>query len=175
MKRPILIIVALAAVQGLLVAGYLIFDGEEKPVSVGAERVRREAPELVYRSADGAKHRLSALEGRPVLLHFWATWCPPCRDELPGLLEFAAAGEISVLAVSLDPEWSDVRQFLEGPPPPSVVLALSEDASQDFGVATLPQTVLIDAAGFVRLRFAGERDWTSSAVRAAVLSEGVNE
>lgn len=174
MKRAVIIIGVLAAVQGVLVVGYLLLD-RGKPASVEVERVRRQAPELVYRSADGMEHRLSTLEGQPVLLHFWATWCPPCREELPGLLEFAAAGEIPVLAVSLDPEWSEVRQFLGRAPPPAVVLALSEDASQDFGVASLPETYLIDAAGFVRLRFAGERDWTSSAVRAVVISETAND
>ena len=174
MKKVLAPLLVLAGVQGLLAAGYFLVVRDAPapdvpPAAVlAAEPLDRPAPELVYRTLAGEVRRLSALRGRPVLVHFWATWCPPCRDELPGLLERAAAGEITVLAVSLDPDWAPVRRFLGDDVPPAVVLAPSDTVSQGFGVVTLPVTFLVDAAGRMHLRFQGARDWRSRPMRQVV-------
>ncbi len=163
MKRNLKLILLLIGLQSALTALY--FAVEDAPEPVRVEQQNRACPELVYLSPDGAQGRLSELKGRPVLLHFWATWCPPCRAELPSLLQLAEQDEVYVLAVSLDTSWAEVRTFFEGPPPKTVVLAQTPTVSDAFSVPRLPETLFIDSAGRIRLRFVGERDWTKEAIR----------
>lgn len=165
MRSGLKIAAALVGVQAALVGGYLLLGSAGRREEVKAQHLKRGAPELVYRTSDGAEGRLSRLRGQPVVVHFWATWCPPCREELPALLDVAAAGGIKVLAVSVDPDWPAVRHFWKKRLPPQIVLAPSK-AAEAFGVFTLPETYVIDGSGQLRLRFAGAVDWRSKAVRA---------
>src|SRR5512139_3280197 len=81
-----------------------------------------DAPDLELERPDGSVVRLSQLRGTPVLLHFWATWCPPCREELPALItcvrEISRARSVQLLAVSVDRDWAPVRGFFAGEVPP---------------------------------------------------------
>jgi thiol-disulfide isomerase/thioredoxin len=169
-KKDLPAILLLLGILVVFAAVYLWMrhDAPAPGESVGAERVSGPAPELAYRTHAGLEQRLSALRGRPVLVHFWATWCPPCRDELPGLLDLAASGEITVLAVSLDGDWDRVRHFLDGEAPAAVVLAAPGTEPERFGVTGFPETYLVDARGQLRQRFSGPRDWRSDAMREAV-------
>jgi thiol-disulfide isomerase/thioredoxin len=165
MRRIALTAAALVAVQALLAAVYLGAERlrrREEPLRY--ERESRAAPELAYRTRDGREHRLSQLHGQPVLVHFWATWCPPCVEELPGLLELAESGKLRVLAVSVDPSWAAVEGFLGREPPAAVVLSDGSESADGFRFQSLPQTFLVDAAGRLRLRFSGARDWRSAAM-----------
>jgi len=125
--------VALLVLQLLLVFAYLALDEEDESSSTAPDveppqRISSKLPELALRYADGTTGNLSAYRGRSFLLHFWATWCPPCRTELPGLLELAKQGDVEVLVVGLDSEWGAVERFLAGPVPPYMALA---NGSQD--------------------------------------------
>ena len=102
-------------------------------------------------------------------LHFWATWCPPCREELPGLLAFGQRAKVNVLAVSLDPDWKAVRRFFDREPPDTVVLADAEVLSGAFEVTELPVTYVVDSTGFLRLRLSGARNWSTKTVRQSVI------
>jgi thiol-disulfide isomerase/thioredoxin len=110
---------------------------------------------------DGEPFEWTAPE-RPTLVHFWATWCPPCRTELPGILALSTAYSVDVVAVALDPEWADVDRFFAGRPPPNVFLGDSTQAEAGFDVHTLPVTFFVEAGGEIRLRFDGARDWTDA-------------
>ncbi len=164
----------LLAIQGLLVGGYLLIEraSEEPGASFPAvpaprpKRMDREAPKLDYRRADGSTGQLAAHRGKPLLLHFWATWCPPCRRELPSLVELAESGSVAVLMVSLDPDWAAVRQFFGGRVPPGVVLSDAADVEQRFATHVLPESFFVDAAGTMRWRFRGERNWQDDGLRA---------
>jgi cytochrome c biogenesis protein CcmG, thiol:disulfide interchange protein DsbE len=176
LKRVLVTIAALVGVQALLVVTYFVFEG---PDAVEYRRENRQAPDLAYRTIDGQWHRLSEHRGQPVLVHFWASWCPPCIEELPQVLSLASAGPMRVLALSVDADWKSVRRFLGQEPSTSVGLAGSEEAAEGFQFQSLPRTFLIDAQGVVRMRFDGPRDWTARATRrllAASQSEmgGVN-
>ena len=181
MKRGLRIAALLVGVQVLFVGLYFAVE-ERRTAGNGAKAMtlgpssgatvllRRVAPELSYRTrADDSEHRLSALRGRPLVLHFWATWCPPCREELPGLLAFGEREDAEVLAVSLDPEWGAVMEFFEREPPRSVVLADADAVRGAFEVAVLPVTYVVDVSGNLRLRLSGSRDWSAVAVRQSVL------
>lgn len=177
MKKHLTPFTGLLALWIAFVAVYL-WVGRDAPApgeSVGAERVEGAAPELVYRRPGGAEERLSSLRGRRVVVHFWATWCPACRDELPGLLALAGSGEIEILAVSLDADWEPVRRFFGGAVPAAVVLAAPGTEPERFGVTGLPESYLVDASGQLRLRFSGPRDWRSDAMRETVVSPRAGE
>ena len=124
------------------------------------------APEIELVRADGSSLSIAKLRGRPVLVHFWATWCPPCREELPGLIEAARRfGDegLVLLAVTVDDDWAAVTRFFAGAPPAEVVRPHPPDAHHLYDVFTLPDTYLISRDGRLVLRYGGARDWRSPA------------
>jgi peroxiredoxin len=111
---------------------------------------------------------LEQWKGRAVLAHFWATWCLPCRRELPQLerlsARFAPRGLV-VVAVSIDDQAEAVRAFVASHPLPfPVLIDTTREARRGYRVDTIPVSFLIDAEGRVVERIDGETDWTSSAV-----------
>ncbi len=129
---------------------------------------------------DGKPVDLSAYRGKVVLLNFWATWCPPCRDEEPSLRQLASAmdpGKFQLVAVSVDEDgWPAIDKFFAGNPPPYAV-ALDETGriSQVYGTTKFPESYLIDASGTLRLKFIGPRNWTDPAVFTLLASYGAGK
>jgi thiol-disulfide isomerase/thioredoxin len=132
-----------------------------------------EAPDLSLRRADGSPVRLSELRGKVVLLHFWATFCPPCETELPGLLELArehGPEGVVLLAVALDDDWPTIEAFFGGAVPPEVVRGVEGDEHRRYDVGTLPDTTIVGRSGQLAMRAAGARDWRSAGARAVLLA-----
>lgn len=104
----------------------------------------------------------------PWLLHFWATWCGPCRTELPSLLEAARAEGVAdrVLAVSIDENPTAIRTFFRAGPPLEVVREPSGALARTLGVGALPDTYLIDPMGRAVRRIARSLDWSRPEHRA---------
>lgn len=126
---------------------------------------RRKAPEFTLKDVNGSSVSLSSLKGKVVLLNFWATWCPPCRDEMPSLeklhLRMKDKG-LAVLSVSVDKSIPAVRDFI-GKAPISFPVLLDtkmEVTKSLFKVYTIPTTFLIDRDGTVIEKYFGEQDWT---------------
>ncbi|MBI5501144.1 MAG: TlpA family protein disulfide reductase [Deltaproteobacteria bacterium] len=164
-------VLLLAGLQGLIVLLYLAVQRSrrvqlERPFP--AERLAEgpSLPDVPVRRLDGSTIRLGSLRGRPVVLHFWATWCPPCREELPGLLDLPQAlggsPRVEVVAVALDHGVEAVRAFFAGDPPDVVVEDPSGLLRDLFQVGRLPVTFLVGPDGTAVLRFAGPRDWRSA-------------
>lgn len=132
-------------------------------------------PDVTFEQPDGKVLHSGALRGRPVLLHFWATWCAPCRAELPLLLglsrELEKAGRLQLVAVSVDENWEVVRAFFGGQIPPGIVRAGSPAVQQRFGVSTLPDTFLVKADGMMAVRFTGARDWRAPEAKALLVGQ----
>jgi peroxiredoxin len=132
----------------------------------GGPLVGGEAPDFTLPALGGTKLTLSQLRGGPVVLNFWATWCAPCKDELPELeqvyRDYKDRGLV-VLAVSEDDESSfrQVRPYVRRGSPRvgaytfPVALDTEREVARRYRLAGLPGTYLIDAAGIVRAVYPG--------------------
>ncbi len=132
-------------------------------------------PPTPFVDAAGQPLSLGAFRGKVVVLNLWATWCPPCRKEMPTLakLQAAYAGKsVAVVAVSLDTaaETDTAKTFLAQYPP----LAFYQDAKFNFVTdlkptpAGFPTTIIFDRNGQERAIMSGEADWASPEARAVV-------
>jgi thiol-disulfide isomerase/thioredoxin len=172
----LMVILTLVGIQALAVVVYLAVertrqDDERVPFQYEVVDGTLKLPQLELVRQDGRALGTSELLGRPVLLHFWATWCPPCRDELPGLLELRdQASGLSVVALSVDKNWRDVRAFFGGTIPGAVFRDPVGALQRHYDVTTLPDTYLLNHDGVARVRFRGARDWSSAEARDRVRS-----
>ncbi|MCG5052371.1 MAG: TlpA family protein disulfide reductase [Myxococcales bacterium] len=121
--------------------------------------------------ATGKMWSLADLKGRPVLLNFWATWCPPCVEEMPALETLAEqlGNDAVVLAVSVDDDWDAVRRFFPKGTPISVVWDESKTVPKSFGTDKYPESFLVDASGKLRHYFVNKRKWDSGEARDCIL------
>jgi cytochrome c-type biogenesis protein len=134
------------------------------------------APQVELSSLEGQRLKLSDFHGRVVLLNFWATWCGPCRAEIPELnklqRDFQASG-LAVVGVSWDDSAAGVREFQKEIRQDYTVLLGGEDAQDKFAaIRSLPSTYVIDREGRIRQRIIGARD---RAQFEAVLKPLLNE
>jgi peroxiredoxin len=111
------------------------------------------APDFTLTSVSGEKFKLSALRGTPVVLNFWATWCPPCRAELPELQAASErlAGQVAIIGVNQGEDGTKVRAFASDLGL-TFEMPLDERAaiSQTYGARSLPTTFFIDRTGVIR-------------------------
>ena len=124
------------------------------------------APDLMLDNLKGQRVKLSSFRGKKALLNFWATWCPPCREEIPHLVRFyhhASHDDITILAVNMTP--------MEQGGPPSVktfaqkngmdfpiLLDSQEEAMTAYGIVTIPTTYLINEQGVILAKRIGPID-----------------
>jgi peroxiredoxin len=130
------------------------------------------APPLELTDAGGRRHRLADYQGKVVLLNFWATWCEPCRDELPTIerLRAALAGKpFVVLAVQMGGSARTAQDTAErlGLRFP-LLLDRDSAATAAWAVKTLPTSFLIGPDGAIAFHHVGELDWSSERERRRV-------
>ena len=123
-----------------------------KAASIKPDKDRREAPEFTLKDADGKVVHLSDYKGKVVILDFWATWCGPCKIEIPWFMELQRADKdkgLEVLGVAMDDEgWETVKPFLADLGVNYRVVMGNDQTAQLYGgVDALPTTFLIDRAG----------------------------
>ena len=128
---------------------------------------------------DGTTHAVAALRGRVVLVHFFATWCEPCREELASLtrlVERRSGETLSVLAVNVAEVPVRVRRFLEAAPTKfPVVLDANRAVTKAWGVSGLPTTFVLDQTLVARLFVEGDLDWTRDDILAALAQPGAGK
>ncbi len=119
-----------------------------------SDPARKPAPDFALKDPDGRVVRLSDYRGKVVLLNFWATWCAPCRIEIPWFVEFERRLKdrgFAVIGVSMDEGgWDDVKAFMAGKGINyRIVMGDDEVAHAYGGVESLPTTFIIDRDGKV--------------------------
>jgi len=133
----------------------------------------RTAPTLARTDLAGKPVDLRDLKGRVVLVNFWATWCEPCRAEMPSFERLRASLEsqrVAVLAVNLAEPEARIRRFLDTMPLRYPIL-LDRDGTtaRAWQARVLPATYVIAPDGKIRYRHLGELDWSSPEVRELIL------
>ena len=130
------------------------------------------APELALTDLDGKAWSLAALKGRPVLLNFWASWCEPCRAEMPSLELLQTRHEkagLVILSVNYQEPLPKIRRFLEKLPfSLPILLDRDGEAAAAWTPRVFPSTVLIDRSGAPRSTVIGELDWLGDSARTLV-------
>jgi len=173
-----LAVVALAAVAASKFVQHFGGKGSRAAGAMDADELPPvAAPPFSLPMRDGMQIDLSEYRGKVVLLNFWATWCPPCRDEEPSLRQLAKAMDpkkFQLVAVSVDEGgWPVIDKFFGGKAPPYAI-ALDQNAriSQTYGTTKFPESYLIDSSGTLRLKFIGPRNWADPAVFTLLDSYG---
>jgi peroxiredoxin len=141
--------------------------------AANAMKVGDVVPDFTRAEASGKPVQLSRYRGQLVLLNFWASWCPPCREEMPLFSrwhrEFNARG-FQVIGVSMDDDAEEVKKFLAAYPVTyPIVMGDAKFAGQFGGVLGLPLSYLIDAQGRVVARYQGEADLAKMEARVREL------
>jgi cytochrome c biogenesis protein CcmG/thiol:disulfide interchange protein DsbE len=149
--------IAMAAMVLLLIAAIYV------PLHETIVQVGDRAPDFSIKADNGRTYTQANFGGKLLVLNFWATWCPPCREELPSLdaLQRTLGGKgLVVLAVSVDKDEKVYRDFLAAN---KVAITTARDASQDinreYGTVQFPESYIIDQNGRVVEKIISSTNW----------------
>jgi thiol-disulfide isomerase/thioredoxin len=152
LRHTAVLLFPLCALPSRAVDAQTLASGKAPPAMSG-----QAAPQIELRSLDGKKVKLSSLRGRPVVLSFWGTWCPPCRDEFPELValhrKYGGDGLVVLAVNQRDQETSTsaVQDFVkEFGAEFTVLLDERGKSRRGYRLTALPTTIFIDAAGTIR-------------------------
>jgi len=131
------------------------------------------APTLPIYDRAGKAVDLSKAKGRLVIIHFWATWCPPCVEEVPALSNFwdkyRGRDDVILYAISVNKTWKEVDDFSKKSPN-TLPMYLDPGAStaQRFGTTQYPETYIANKSGRVIYRVQGAIEWADPAVQQRI-------
>ncbi len=162
----------LAAAEGLADAAFEILPADVP------------APDVALRGRDGKAFSIAEMKGQVVFVNFWATWCPPCRAEMPTMLQLgreltrAHPGKFRMVAVSSDESWKEIDAYLLeafGGQPPELTVALDTQAAVARAYYCLargtcppiqfPETYIVDKGGKLVGYVVADRNWSDPAAR----------
>lgn len=148
----------------------------DTPPPAPANQTFTAAPDVQFTKLDGTPFRLKETQGRVVLLNFWATWCIPCRSEIPALSamqkDLEARG-LSVVGVSYDDTADLIQQFQKDIPQSYQIVLGGREVGSQLPASPLPTTYIIDRQGRIREKLIGERSRSAfEAVIKPLLDEG---
>jgi peroxiredoxin len=129
------------------------------------------APDFTVKDLAGKEVQLAALKGNVVLVNFWATWCPPCREEIPSMMKMVqgmAGKPFRLLAISIDEGGKGAVEGFFGKSGLSLPAYLDSDGSISrlYGTTGVPETFIVDRAGVIRKKIVGGIDWSAPEVSA---------
>ena len=185
-QRTRQLLAACIAAAATVLVGALLIEGAASTVKSAAEgacaalrpnpltaTLRALVPEFDLPDLAGKKVPLRSLLGRPVLVSFFATWCPPCVEEAPSLEDLARrlGDKATVAIVSVDEDLDALKKFYAKGSQALVVRDESRKVPASFGTSKFPESFLLDGSGKVRYAFINKRDW--SIPEAAACVEGL--
>ncbi|HJV31300.1 MAG TPA: TlpA disulfide reductase family protein [Bacillales bacterium] len=162
------IIAAVVLITLLIIAINQVMDKKAVPESKSAEtstttnnskglEAGAKAPDFELKTLTGETVKLSSLKGKKVMLNFWATWCPPCKAEMPDLekLYKQKDNDLVILAVNIDPQL-DVKGFAKefGITFP-ILLDEDDSVNERYQIISIPTTYFIDRDGVIQSKFIG--------------------
>ncbi|MBJ6752156.1 TlpA disulfide reductase family protein [Geomonas anaerohicana] len=164
MKRLIAAVLLLAA---LAAAGCAKKQAELPAVEGNA------APDFTLKDLSGKPVQLSTLKGKLVLVNFWATWCPPCREEIPSMVKLNQAMQgknFQMLAISIDEGGKGAVEdfFKRGGVTLPALLDTDGQVSRRYGTTGVPETFVVDPKGVIRKKVVGGLDWSHPEVIQAL-------
>lgn len=174
--RKSLPVLAIAAVIAAVMA-FLAKDSLRAPETARLARPEPAAPASALPVArlvtlpGGETRDLSRPPGQVLIVHFWATWCPPCVEEFPALLrfwkEYGKKPGLGLLAVSVDENWKTVDDWVRKVGAGGIPLALDPQraTARAFGTEKFPETYVLSPSGQVVDKFIGPVSWTAAAIR----------
>ena len=174
---PARLLAASLVLAGFTFPAVSVLAAEAMPAQTLFEvKERPQAPDFLLQDMDDKKHRLSDLRGKVVLVNFWATWCPPCRREMPSIERLALAQkgkDFEILAVNVAENLETVFGFtgtLE--PAPSFPILFDTDSGvvKTWPVMGLPTTFILDKQGRIAFRAVGGREFDDKAILAQIQS-----
>lgn len=145
--------------------------------SLGNRTGKHLAAEFVLKDVTGSSRSLAEFRGKRVLLHFWASWCSPCLEELPVLVKrMKSSGnqDLKLVTISWDQSWSDAKAVidrLEMVPGFEWVSLIDPERKLGplYGTYQLPETYLINAQQEIEMKWVGSQDWAQARFDAVFL------
>lgn len=158
----------------LIVAPAAVGQDPFRELSLIKPRRPTAAKDFVVPGLTSERLRLSDFGGKVRFVNFWATWCPPCKEEMPSMerlyRRYKEQG-FTILAISIDADMSGVEPFIKSL---KLTFPIGLDptgaVSNDYAVRALPSSYLVDRSGNIVAVALGPRDWDSSAARAVIES-----
>lgn len=131
------------------------------------------APDFDLKDIDGNRHHLSDYRGKVVIVNFWATWCPPCRFELPSMEKLWQATRdkgVVILAVNLGENEDTIFTFTSDYPVSfPLLMDLDSSVTKEYSVLGIPTSFVIDPNGRIIYRVVGTREWDDEQVSDVLL------
>jgi peroxiredoxin len=156
----------------VLLAGIGSAAAQSAPSPLHPVPERPMAPDFSLRDIDGATHRLADYRGQVVIVNFWATWCPPCREEMPSMQrawERLKDQGIVILAIDVGEDEDTIFTFTADYPVEfPLLMDIDSSVIQSWPVRGLPTTFIIDPQGRMVYRAIGTRDWEDPALLEAL-------
>ena len=150
-----------------LISFFVVSCGQQKEKYPQKATVNSPAPNFTLTDIQGHKWQLSDLRGKLVFVNFWATWCPPCQEELPSMEALSRGmdkGRFQMLTI-LSNDNPDFAQMLAGRIGLTFPILIDPDSkgAAQYGITGVPETFIIDPQGILREKIIGPRNWNSSA------------
>ncbi len=150
------------------------FEGKMLPSELLRGSTLPSAPQFELPDAESHLVRLENFQGSVVILHFWASWCPPCLGEIPQWVELGTyfkGKPVKLVAISQDESWKDANQVLLPRVLSSHLISLLDapgKVSSLYGTFQFPETYLIGPDQKIVMKWVGPQDWSNQEIREAV-------
>ncbi|MEW6519328.1 MAG: TlpA disulfide reductase family protein [Thermodesulfobacteriota bacterium] len=157
----------LSAVLLVLITMLVAGCGQEKEKYPAKATVNSPAPNFTLTDIQGQRWRLADLRGKLVFINFWATWCPPCQEELPSMEALHRGmdrGRFQMLTI-LSNDNPELARMLAGKMGLTFPILTDPEAraAKQYGITGVPETFIIDSQGILREKIIGPRNWNSQA------------